>query len=138
MPSSEDVKSVTLLLAMQRILTPGKHGVHVHEVGACTPTCSAAGSHVDLGPFPSNVPVTTNHPYHSGDLPNIRVGSLGKGAMTHVTSRISVSDGRLGIFDLDGASILIKELPDTYCADPTDPLCAGGARVACGVLQRVQ
>jgi Cu/Zn superoxide dismutase len=77
-PSSEGVKDVTILLSV-RNLPAGKHAVHVHEVGACAPTCAAAGSHLDLGPFGSNVPVTANHPYHSGDLINVRVGSDGTG-----------------------------------------------------------
>src|SRR5262245_52369585 len=54
-PSSEGVKNVTILLSVGN-LPAGKHGVHIHEVGACTPTCAAAGSHLDLGPFGNNVP----------------------------------------------------------------------------------
>src|SRR5262245_18623710 len=71
-PSQEGVKNVSILLAA-RNLPEGKHAVHIHEVGACTP-CSAAGSHLDLGPFGQNVPVMANHPYHSGDLINLNVG----------------------------------------------------------------
>jgi len=137
-PSSEGIKNVTILLSV-RNLPPGNHGVHIHEVGACTPTCSAAGSHLDLGPFGNNTPVIANHPYHSGDLINVRVGSTGNGFMAHVTSRVAISDGKLGLFDENGASLVVHALPDTYCAaDPTDPNCAGGGRIACGVLERVQ
>jgi Cu/Zn superoxide dismutase len=136
-PSTEGVKDVTIVLTT-RNLPEGKHAVHIHEVGVCTPTCSAAGSHLDLGPFGNNVPVTANHPYHSGDLINVRVGSTGNGFMTHVTSRVALSDGNLSIFDANGASIIIHALPDAYCPDPTDPNCAGGARAACGILERVQ
>jgi superoxide dismutase, Cu-Zn family len=134
-PSPEGVKDVTVLL-VARNLTPGKHGVHIHEVGICTP-CSAAGSHLDLGPAGSNVPVTANHPYHSGDLINVRADANGSGLMAHVTSRVSLSDGKLSVFDEDGASIVVHALPDTYCGDPTDPNCAGGGRVACGILERI-
>ena len=135
-PSAEGVKNVTVFLSA-RNLTAGNHAVHIHEVGACTP-CSAAGSHLDLGPFGQNVPVTANHPYHSGDLINVRAGSNGAGFMTHVSSRVALSDGNLSIFDANGASLIIHALPDTYCADPNDPNCAGGSRVACGILERVQ
>jgi len=94
---------------------------------------------VDLGPFGNNLPVTANHPYHSGDLINLQIGANGTGSMTHVTSRIAVSAGNLSIFDADGASIVIHALPDTYCAaNPGDPNCAGGGRTACGVLRRVR
>ena len=136
-PSAEGIKNVTILLSV-RNLPAGKHGVHIHEVGACAPTCAAAGSHLDLGPFGNNVPVTANHPYHSGDLINVRVGARGNGFMAHVTSRVAISDGNLSIFDENGASLVIHALPDTYCANPADPNCAGGGRIACGVLQRVE
>jgi len=137
-PSAEGIKNVTVMVSGAG-LTPGKHAVHIHEIGACTPTCAAAGSHVDLGPFPNNVPVTANHPHHSGDLINLPIGSQGTGTMTHVTSRIAISDGNLSIFDGDGAAIVIHALPDTYCnANPGDPNCAGGGRVACGVIRRVR
>jgi Cu/Zn superoxide dismutase len=135
-PSSEGVKVVEVLLSV-RGLEPGKHAVHVHEVGACTP-CSAAGSHLDLGPFGNNLPVTANHPYHSGDLVNVRVGSDGRGSMLTTTSRIALSPGNLSVFDADGSSIIVHALPDVYCPDPADPNCAGGARAACGIIRSVE
>jgi Cu-Zn family superoxide dismutase len=135
-PSAEGIKNVTVMVSAAR-LSPGKHAVHIHEVGACTPTCAAAGSHLDLGPAGSNLPVTANHPYHSGDLINLQIGPQGTGSMTHVTNRITVSEGNLSIFDGDGASIIIHSLPDTYCA-VDDPNCAGGGRTACGIFRRVR
>ena len=136
-PSAEGIKNVTVMVSAAG-LSPGKHAVHIHEIGACTPTCAAAGSHVDLGPFGNNLPVTANHPYHSGDLINLSIGSQGSGSMTHTTSRVAISAGNLSIFDADGASIVIHALPDAYCTDTSDPNCAGGGRTACGVLRRVR
>ena len=136
-PSAEGVKNVTVMVTAAG-LSPGKHAVHIHETGACTP-CSAANSHVDIGPAGSNLPVIANHPYHSGDLINLQIGSQGTGSMTHTTSRIAISAGNLSIFDADGAAIVIHALPDTYCdANPGDPNCAGGGRAACGILHRVR
>jgi superoxide dismutase, Cu-Zn family len=132
-PSSEGVKIVEVILTAQN-LAPGSHAVHVHEVGNCTP-CTAAGSHLDLGPFGQNVPVTANHPYHSGDLVNLRVGADGRGALLSTTSRIALAPGNLSVFDENGSSIVIHALPDLYCPDPADPNCAGGGRAACGIIQ---
>ena len=138
-PSAEGIKEVTVMVSAAE-LAPGKHAVHIHETGACTPTCAAANSHLDLGPpgLTHNLPVTTNHPYHSGDLINLQIGTRGTGSMTHKSSRIAITDGKLSIFDADGASVIIHALPDLYCTDSSDPNCAGGGRVACGVLQRTQ
>ena len=140
-PSAEAVKTVEVFVSV-RGLTPGKHAVHIHAVGACTPTCAAAGSHLDLGPFGNNTPVTDNHPYHSGDLVNLNVGSDGRGTLLATTTRVALTEATdrpdtrpLSIFDADGSAIIIHALPDLYCPDPTDPNCAGGARVACGILQ---
>lgn len=96
-PSSEGVKVVEVIVTAQN-LPAGPHAVHVHEVASCTP-CSAAGSHLDLGPHGHNVPVTENHPYHSGDLVNLRVGSDGRGALLTTTNRIALSPGNLSVFD---------------------------------------
>jgi Cu-Zn family superoxide dismutase len=86
--------------------------------------------------------VTDNHPYHSGDLVNLDVGSDGRGTLLATTTRLALTEAAdrpdtrpLSIFDADGSSIVIHALPDLYCPDPTDLSCAGGARVACGILQ---
>jgi superoxide dismutase, Cu-Zn family len=140
LPSAEAVKTVEVLISV-RGLTPGKHAVHIHEVGACTPTCAAAGSHLDLGPFGHNLPVTDNHPYHSGDLVNINVGADGRGTLLTTTTRVALSENperpptrELSVFDGNGSSIIIHAMPDAYCPDPADPNCAGGGRVACGII----
>jgi Cu-Zn family superoxide dismutase len=138
-PSSEALKVVEVFLSV-RGLTEGKHAVHIHETGACEP-CSAAGSHLDLGPAGQNTPVTLNHPYHSGDLPNLTVDERGRGTLLATTSRVALSNpadrpaGReLGLLDENGSSIVIHALPDAYCPDPADANCAGGGRAACGVI----
>lgn len=44
------------------ILAPGRHGVHIHEVGVCDPPgFTTAGGHFDPGPF-GNSNTVTNHP----------------------------------------------------------------------------
>ena len=86
------MKTVEVFISV-RGLTPGKHAVHIHETAACTPvpTCAGAGSHLDLGPSGSNLPVTANHPYHSGDLVNINVGADGRGTLIATTTRVAIS-----------------------------------------------
>ena len=142
LPSAEAVKTVEVFISV-RGLTPGKHAVHIHAVGSCENACAAAGSHLDLGPFGNNTPVQPNHPFHSGDLVNLNVSADGKGTLLATTTRVALSEnpdpptGReLSIFDLDGSSIVIHALPDLYCPDPTNANCAGGGRVACGVIER--
>jgi Cu-Zn family superoxide dismutase len=131
-PSDEGIKVVDVTVVVQG-LTPGAHGVHLHEVGACTP-CSAAGGHFDPGPTSNSSP-DGNHPFHSGDLVNLEVNGNGAGSMHTTTSRITLSPGVLSVFDVNGSAIVIHANPDTYCPAGAVTGCAGGARVACGILQ---
>ena len=133
-PSTEGVKLVDLVMRV-RGLPDGKHAVHIHEFGLCQP-CSAAGGHFDPGPA-SNPSPDGNHPFHSGDLVNIDVKN-GRGVLRTTTSRVTLSPGPLSVFDLDGSAFIIHVNPDTYCPGGEVAGCAGGARAACGVIERAE
>jgi Cu-Zn family superoxide dismutase len=141
--SPEGIKEVTVEMKVTG-LTDGKHAVHIHEVAACEP-CSAAGGHHDPGPFGQSRPDSAtdevpakdiNHPYHMGDLINLEVKG-GVGTMKHTTNRVTLSPGRLSIFDENGSSFIVHTAQDTYCDEESDLKkgCAGGARDACGIIK---
>ena len=71
-----------------------------------------------------------------GDLINLEVEN-GAGSLKHTTNRVTLSPGRLSVFDADGSSIIVHTQADTYCDEETDLKkgCAGGAREACAVLK---
>jgi len=139
----EGVKEVKVELTVKG-LPDGKHAVHIHEVGSCEP-CAAAGGHHDPGPFGEPRPDTAsdaipatdiNHPFHMGDLINLEVKN-GVGKLQHTTNRVTLSPGKLSVFDTDGSSIIVHAQPDTYCDEESELKkgCAGGAREACGILK---
>jgi superoxide dismutase, Cu-Zn family len=130
-PSAEGVKVVEVALTVSG-LTPGKHAVHIHEAGACTP-CAAALGHFDPGPA-SNPSPDGNHPFHTGDLINVNVNSRGNGVMHATTSRITLSPGPLSLFDANGSAFIVHDGSDTYCPAGAVAGCAGGTRAACGVI----
>ena len=132
-PSHEGVKLVDVLIRVRAGLMAGQHAVHIHETGDCSP-CTAANGHFDPGPNSNSRP-DGNHPFHSGDLTNISVDDTGRGHLVTVTSRVTLSDGPLSVFDEDGSAIIIHMDPDTYCPEGEAAGCAGGARAACGVVQ---
>ncbi len=138
-PSSEGIKQVDVSMVV-RGLSDGTHAVHIHETAACEP-CGAAKGHHDPGPFGKSTPDDPdyNHPFHAGDLINIEVVD-GVGVMHTTTSRITLSAGRLSIFDEDGSSFIIHTYEDTYCDQPGELKkgCAGGPRDACGIIKPVQ
>jgi Cu-Zn family superoxide dismutase len=110
------------------------HAVHIHETGNCSP-CSGAKGHFDPGPASKSSP-DGNHPFHSGDLVNVEVRD-GVGSMYTTTSRITLSPGPLSLFDGDGSAFIIHVDPDTYCPEGEVKGCAGGARAACGIIEKM-
>jgi Cu-Zn family superoxide dismutase len=116
-------------------LTPGKHGVHLHAVGKCEPDFTAAGGHFDPGPA-GNTDPDANHPFHMGDIPNLEAGADGTASMKVVTTRVTLSDGPLSVFDQDGTAIIIHGNEDQMITGEPKSGVSGGPRVACGVLTK--
>ena len=137
--TSEGIKQVTIKISVDG-MSDGKHAVHIHENGECTP-CSAAGGHHDPGPYGVSRPDANsenhniNHPFHMGDLVNIEVDD-GEGKLETTTNRITLSPGRLSIIDDNGSAFIIHTFEDTFCDDEHELVsgCAGGPREACGVI----
>jgi Cu-Zn family superoxide dismutase len=116
-------------------LAPGRHGVHIHAVGECVAPYTSAGGHFDPGPA-SNTDPDVNHPYHLGDLPNLVVDERGHGRLDAWTTRVTLSDGPLTVFDADGSALIIHKNPDQGTSGAAKSGVSGGPRVACGVIQR--
>ena len=116
-------------------LKPGMHGVHLHAVGKCEPDFAAAGGHFDPGPA-GNMDPDANHPFHMGDLPNLQIAANGRGTMKASTSRVTLSDGPLSLFDADGRAIIIHGNPDQGITGEAKSGVSGGPRVACGVINK--
>lgn len=118
------------------VLVPGKHGVHLHAVGDCSASnFLSAGGHFDPGPA-GNTDPDMNHPYHLGDLPNMIVDEHGVGDLDAITSRVTLSEGPLSLFDADGSAVIIHKNPDQGISGPAKSGVSGGPRLACGVIQK--
>jgi Cu-Zn family superoxide dismutase len=126
-------KLVTITLTV-RGLRPGMHGVHLHAVGKCEPDFAAAGGHFDPGPA-GNMDPDANHPYHMGDLPQLAV-TADSATMRIATTRVTLSDGPLSLFDADGSAIVIHGNPDQGITGEPKSGVSGGPRVACGVIEK--
>lgn len=131
----EGTATVVELVLNAKGLKAGPHGVHLHAVGKCEPDFTAAGGHFDPGPF-GNTDPDANHPFHMGDLPQLNVGANGEGTLRAVTTRVTLSDGPLSLFDSDGTAIIIHGNPDQGITGEPKSGVSGGPRVACGVLQK--
>jgi Cu-Zn family superoxide dismutase len=117
-------------------LKPGLHGVHLHAVGKCEPPAfTAAGGHFDPGPA-GNADPDANHPFHMGDIPNLRVGAEGSGTLQARTTRVTLSAGPLSLFDADGSAVIVHGNPDQGTTGEPKSGVSGGPRVACGVIEK--
>ena len=113
-------------------LTPGEHGMHLHEKPSCDPADKegkktagqAAGGHWD--PDATKAHKGPGGGGHKGDLPKLVVPEGGK-----VKTKVAVEGLKLA--DVEGKTLMIHAGGDNY-SDTPKPLGGGGDRIACGVI----
>lgn len=115
-----------------RNLSPGPHGLHIHETGACTPDFTAAGGHYN--PLGAEHGFDSEGGFHVGDLPNIFVAPDGTARGDVFVPQVTLHgpDNDRNPFmlnDSDGSAIMIHAEGDDYKA-----MASSGDRVACGVI----
>jgi Cu-Zn family superoxide dismutase len=116
-------------------LAPGKHGIHIHAVGACTPTFAAAGGHYN--PLGHQHGLLNPSGAHAGDLPNLIVNPDGVGRLVGTTDGVTITPGPTTLFDdtvgAVGSSFIIHANEDDQVTDATNG--NSGARIACAVIE---
>jgi Cu-Zn family superoxide dismutase len=111
-------------------ISPGKHAVHIHDIGKCDPPFKSAGEHFN--------PTNRKHGFfskegkHLGDLPNIYVPENAPLTVEFLVPQLSLSGGKTSVFDGDGSALVIHQGADDYT---TDPAGNAGDRIACGVIE---
>jgi Cu-Zn family superoxide dismutase len=116
-------------------LKPGNHGFHLHAVGKCAPDFAAAGGHFDPGPAGNGDP-DANHPFHSGDVPQLTAAANGKATMKVATTRVTLSDGPVSLLVADGSAVIVHGNPDQGITGESKSGVSGGPRIACGVIEK--
>jgi len=112
-------------------MTPGLHGIHIHAVGACSPTFAAAGAHYN--PFTHQHGLENPNGPHAGDLPNLSVNAAGVGHLDTTTDRVTIGSGPATLFDADASAFIIHANPDDQVTDVGNG--GSGARIACAAIE---
>lgn len=108
-------------------LTPGKHGFHVHEKGACDrPDFTSAGPH--FNPSASKHGSMHSETRHAGDFGNIIADDYGVAKFSFIDYTLSFK----GDNSVIGRSVIVHEKEDDL---KTDPSGNSGNRIGCGVVQ---
>jgi Cu-Zn family superoxide dismutase len=107
----QPTRSGILVVVELENVSPGEHGIHVHQTAECSGDFSSAGEH--LAPDGHEHGFVATEAPHAGDLPNIVVNAD-------------------GMMDADGSALILHETSDTYM----DPDSAGDP-IACGTVDQV-
>lgn len=119
--------TITLIVEVYNV-SPGLHGVHIHETGDCSsPDGTSAGGHwnptnVDHGKWGEGE-------FHLGDIGNITVGEDGTGTIELTTDLWEMGTG--SDIDIVGKGIIVHADPDDFISQPSGN---AGARIGCGVI----
>jgi len=108
-------------------LTPGWHGLHLHQVGDCSDvgTFKRSGGHV--GKIEGGHGLMNAAGPETGDLPNIHAAQDGSAAMEAFSDRFTLDD----LTDEDGSAMIMHENRDDHVSQP---IGGAGARVACAAI----
>lgn len=116
-------------------LTPGQHGIHIHQNGACeAPGFTSAGPHLRAEGGSTTHGLLHPSGGEAGDLPNLVAGADGTAQAEFVTASVAEAPGGVAPAVV-GRSIVIHALPDDQ---RTQPIGGSGDRIACGVVRTVR
>ncbi|CEG82761.1 hypothetical protein RMATCC62417_16775 [Rhizopus microsporus] len=104
-------------------LSPGNHGIHIHESGDISSGWKSTGEHYN----PTNRPHGDMHNGHVGDLGNITVDENGWGDLV-------VESNRIKVWDVIGRSMVITENEDDLSPSSEDGHSGNG--LLCGIIAR--
>ena len=109
-------------------VSPGRHGLHIHQYGGCGDAGKAAGGHYNPAGAPHGfLPADGAAKAHAGDMGNIEVGPDGAGSATVVLPGMSLG---AGAHSVGGRAIILHEKTDDF----GQPTGNAGGRIGCGPI----
>lgn len=122
-----------------RSLTPGWHGLHLHQNGDCADFAAgfqASGAHVGHAPSGAQHGLLNVAGPEAGDLANIFAPDAGAFGAELYTSNVTLAptaqDGRMPLLTAKGAALVVHASTDDHTSQP---IGGAGARVACAAIK---
>ncbi len=113
-------------------LSPGKHAIHLHSVGACEPDFGASKGHINT--WGAKHGLLNPEGPDNGDLPNIYASATGAAQAELYTTAVFIAEATpdaAPLLDEDGSALVIHAKGDDHV---TQPIGGAGGRVGCGVI----
>jgi Cu-Zn family superoxide dismutase len=108
-------------------LTPGEHGIHVHEKGDCSePDFTSAGDH--FNPNKGTHGDIDKMESHMGDMGNIKADKNGHAELDETTTYINLNQ-------ILGKAVVVHANEDDL---KTQPSGNSGPRIACGKIEKAK
>ena len=127
---SPNGKQGVLIVLNLKGLSPGPHGIHIHENGKCEgPDFKTAGGH--FNPEKKKHGLKSPEGPHGGDLMEIIVGKDGSAKTILTSAATTLGEGSHSLIKAGGTSLVIHAKSDDQ---KTDPSGNSGDRIACGVI----
>ncbi|MFZ3576795.1 superoxide dismutase family protein [Virgibacillus sp. DJP39] len=112
-------------------LTPGLHGIHVHEFPECEgPDFKSAGNH--FNPEGKEHGLMNPKGPHLGDLPNVEADASGVVDVELMLASATMLEGKSSIFKNGGKSLIIHSEQDDGVSQPSGE---SGERLICGEIK---
>ena len=125
----EEVDEKVRVTATLSGLRAGKHGFHIHDKGDCSARdASSAGGHYNPDNLKHGSPEFSER--HTGDLGNLEADVYGQASLTRTYDLLSLEGAKAIV----GKAVIVHVEVDDFRTQPTGD---AGARVACGVIERV-
>jgi len=123
-----DGDAVTMTLAVEG-LTPGLHGIHMHEKGDCSAADgTSAGPHWNPSKSAHGNPSGDAH--HAGDMGNLTAAADGRATLTFTNADWTLGSETSSTTDVIGRAIIVHGSPDDF----SQPAGNAGPRLGCGVV----
>ncbi len=124
----EEVPEGLKIQAAVKGVSPGLHGFHIHENGACGEEGKAAGGHFNPDHASHGFLLHDGFSFaHAGDLGNMNVDADGTGALEVTLPGLSLSTGE---HNIAGKSVILHEKEDDF----GQPTGNAGGRIGCGII----